>query len=123
MATRSFIGKLLLDGSVRGVYCHWDGYPDGLGKTLTEHYTDPNKVDALLALGDISSLAPEIGERHDFDRPTPGFTVAYHRDRGEPLEPNTIYSTVRGLLRYAAHDFGAEYAYIFEGGRWTTHKL
>lgn len=123
MATRSFIGKRLLDGSVQGAYCHWDGYPEGVGATLKEHYTDPAKVDALLALGDISALGEEIGERQDFDHPNPLWTVAYHRDRGEELEPNTVYATVRDMLRDASDDFGAEHAYVFESGAWTHHKL
>lgn len=58
MSTRSRIGKLNPDGSILSVYCHSDGY--GVGETLKEHYTDIKKIDALLALGDISSLAAEI---------------------------------------------------------------
>ena len=38
MATRSFIGKLNHDGSITVVYCHWDGYPEGVGETLVKHY-------------------------------------------------------------------------------------
>ena len=29
MATRSRIAIELSDGTVKSVYCHWDGYPDG----------------------------------------------------------------------------------------------
>jgi len=28
MATRSNIGIVNEDGSVTGIYCHWDGYPE-----------------------------------------------------------------------------------------------
>ena len=123
MATRSYISKLLPDGSVRGIYCHFDGYPDGVGAILKEHYTDSDKVDELLELGSISSLGPEIGEAHDYGNPTKGFVVAYHRDRGEDLEPNTVYSTVRDMLREAPGELGAEFAYVFEAGAWQVHKL
>ena len=112
MATRSFIGKLLNDGSVRGIYCHHDGYPEGVGRTLEERYTSPEVVDALLSLGDISSLGDDLGT-----------TEAYHRDRGEDLQPNTMYSTVRHLLRKGGAELGAEHAYVFEAGAWTHHKL
>jgi len=35
MATRSRIG-IQVNDSVVSVYHHWDGYPEGLGKYLTE---------------------------------------------------------------------------------------
>ena len=67
MSTRSRIAKLNDDGSIRVIYCHSDGYLSYNGRILLEHYTDPAKVDALLDLGDISSLGEEIGEQHPFD--------------------------------------------------------
>ena len=44
MGTRSTIGLEYPDGTVRGIYCHWDGYPDNNGKILVEHYTTPEKI-------------------------------------------------------------------------------
>ena len=41
MSTRSYIGKLLPGGSITGIYCHHDGYPEGVGVILRDHYTDP----------------------------------------------------------------------------------
>ena len=66
MATRSSIAMKTENG-IRGIYCHWDGYPDHNGKILSESYTDADKVKALIDLGDISSLRKEIGEKHSFD--------------------------------------------------------
>jgi len=63
MSTRSTIAKVQEDGqTIRSIYCHFDGYPDYVGKVLQEHYTDMNKIDQLLALGDLSVLDKEIGE-------------------------------------------------------------
>ena len=56
MATRSFIAVRNVDGSVNGIYCHHDGYPEGVVATLKEHYTSEDKIRALLAL--------EIGRAH-----------------------------------------------------------
>ena len=67
MATRSRIGILNDDGTVDSIYCHWDGYLSHNGKILFEHYTDPAVVQELIALGDISSLGIDIGEKHPFD--------------------------------------------------------
>ncbi len=42
MATRSLIGVNLNNGITKTVYCHWDGYPSGVGQTLMENYTSPS---------------------------------------------------------------------------------
>lgn len=123
MATRSFIGKLNIDGSVCGIYCHWDGYPDNNGKILQEHYTNLDKVEDLLSLGSLSMLGPEIGEKHDFDGGDETFCKAYHRDRGEDFEENTVYSSVAEMLKNVNHDMGAEFAYVFTNGDWKTYKI
>lgn len=86
MATRSLIGKLNPDNTVSYIYCHWDGYPEHNGVILQEHYNTPFKVDQLLALGDLSVLGEEIGEKQDFDNYSTrnnSWCLAYGRDRGE----------------------------------------
>ncbi len=95
MGTRSTIALEFADGTVQQVYCHWDGYLDYNGKILQEHYSDPFKLRELIDLGDISSLRPTIGEKHDFSRldstmPADEYetkygnmTTFYGRDRGE----------------------------------------
>lgn len=70
MSTRSRIGVLNEDGTIRSIYVHWDGYPSNNGKILAEHYRDIRKIQKLIELGDISILGPEIGEKHDFDYKT-----------------------------------------------------
>lgn len=83
MATRSTIAIEHEDGTVEQVYCHFDGYLSHNGKILQEHYTDRSKVEQLVALGDMSILGNEIGEKQDFDNPVNGWTLYYGRDRGE----------------------------------------
>jgi hypothetical protein len=97
MGTRSTIALEFADGSVAQVYCHWDGYLSHNGKILLNSYMDPFKVRELIDLGDLSSLAAEIGIKHPFDNPhrfdTPEWLVYreqfgnmckfYGRDRGE----------------------------------------
>jgi hypothetical protein len=41
MSTRSLIGYD--DGLVHGIYCHYDGHPDHVGKILVQHH---NSLDA-----------------------------------------------------------------------------
>jgi len=124
MATRSFIGKRLPSGKIIGVYCHYDGYPTGVGRTLKEHYTDPTKVDSLIALGALSYLAPEVGERHDFDSPREGWTVAYARDRGDRPVNQLSFGDVRSMKSGVANRLSAEYAYVMgRSGKWITYKI
>jgi len=69
MGTRSDIIVHGSDGKWRRIYCHWDGYLEHNGRILFDHYTGPKKVDALVKLGNISSLGEEIGVKHPFDKP------------------------------------------------------
>ena len=78
MSTRSRIAIENQDGTVTSIYCHFDGYLSGVGKLLKEYYTTQPKVQALIELGDISSLDM-----------TPTSTIAYHRDRGEDFNQST----------------------------------
>jgi hypothetical protein len=127
MATRSFIGKQLPNGHITGVYCHWDGYPLGVGTVLENHYTTQERVDALLALGSLSQLgarlAPELGEVHTFENPVRGVTVAYHRDRGEELAYPLEYESLSDMERNVGGDLGAEYAYVWMVDEWETISL
>lgn len=118
MATRSRIGIQNEDGSVTSVYCHWDGYPENNGDILVMHYKEREKVQKLIGLGSISSLAAEInateGEGHSFEKPVMGVTVAYHRDRGEPMQMKQHISPEN----FFKSDI-EEYGYLYTlGGEW-----
>jgi hypothetical protein len=103
MATRSRIAIEKQDGTVTSIYCHWDGYTSGVGKMLEKWYTTQAKVEALIELGDISSLDM-----------TPTSTVAYHRDRGEDFsqfEHKDVEDFFSGNYQ--------EYGYLFtKDGHW-----
>jgi hypothetical protein len=118
MATRSRIAIEDQDGTVRSIYCHWDGYPSHHGPILLENYTTQEKVESLIALGSISSLAPETeipeGVTHSFGNATEGIVVAYHRDRGEDLS----IQYHRNVDHFVKSDV-EEYGYIFTAaGEW-----
>lgn len=118
MATRCRIGIELEDGTIKHSYCHWDGYPTGVGKTLVEHYNDIEKVKELLSFGDMSYLAPEIhpsGETHSFDSSEENVTVFYKRDRGES-EVNSVITLMDELFS-VQYNF-LDYVYLFRDGNW-----
>lgn len=59
MSTKCIIA--INDGkSVKAIYCHWDGYPRWTGRILNENYTDANKINRLIKLGDIDFLGKSI---------------------------------------------------------------
>jgi hypothetical protein len=115
MATRSNIAMKTAEGKIVSVYCHWDGYVANNGRILLENYTDIDKIEALVALGSISSLGTVIGEQQDFDdRSTQKdeWTLFYSRDRGEQLsiqEYDDIPSWINDM---------EEYAYLWNGQEW-----
>jgi len=118
MGTRSTIAIQNGDGTVTGIYCHWDGYLSHNGRILNENYTTEEAVRELLALGDLSSLGATIGEQQDFDNPVDGQCNAYGRDRGETgIEARTFESHAELI-----EQTGQEYDYLFANGVWTVHS-
>jgi hypothetical protein len=114
MATRSTIG--IIDnrtGVVTSIYCHWDGYPEHNGEILVKHWSDPDKIWALMDLGALSSLGEEIGEQHDFNASGPIHCTAYGRDRGETDVGSQTHNSLGEWL-----DNGEEYNYLWDGVRW-----
>lgn len=103
------------DGTVFGIYCHYDGYPAGVGRVLTDHYQSETKIRALMDLGDISSLGKDLGEKHDFKDTNPDVCRVYGRDRGEPDTEARAYPNREAFL---AAERGHDYSYLFSKGKW-----
>ena len=113
MATRSIIAKLD-DKGIQAIYCHNDGYLSNNGKILDLYYTDntdeqdaKDKVNELLAGGDISSLKDTIED-----------TIFYMRDRGESNKEATTLKDESALLEFAFESCDAEVVYMFAYGSW-----
>jgi hypothetical protein len=100
------------------VYCHYDGYTEGVGATLLESYSTPELVSELLSFGDMSFLASEIhpsSDTHSFDTPERNVTVFYNRDRGES-ENDARFATIEEW--HKEHSSCIDYLYLFSAGRW-----
>ncbi len=118
MATRSRIAIENVDNTVTSIYCHFDGYVSHNGDILQNHYTDRDKVEELIALGDISYLAKNLEPtgKHTFEDPQPKVTLAYHRDRGEDFS-QMQHANVEEFFDDALDH--TSYAYLFTlDGRW-----
>lgn len=123
MSTRSTIAIELADGTVKQIYAHSDGYLSYNGRLLFEHYSDPAKLAELIALGDISMMGVEIGQKISFDdRLTYNDQYqatqcrAYGRDRGETgIDARSFWNFEMYRM---THD-REQYAYILRNdGKW-----
>lgn len=103
MSTNATIAIRNDDGSYRHIYCHYDGYLEGVGLTLLENYTTKEQVNELLDLGDCSSLGESL-EDSEF----------YGRDRYESGADARVVDGYDDLLD-ECHDC----CYIFVDGKWT----
>ena len=90
--------KIPQDAEYIGVYHHWDGYPENLGKTLLEQYNDYDTILNLLLGGDASTINNNN-------------VCQYCAWRGEDWE----YVKPKQLDKPA---FNEEYLYKFENGVW-----
>ena len=93
MATRSTIALEFADGSVSQVYCHWDGYLEGVGAELVEDYSNPFELQKLIDQGDMSCIG------------------APYTDRGESYEDNAA-RRFQNFDEYVAEYQQQEYDYI-----------
>ena len=113
MATRSTISIQNADGTINSVYCHWDGYTSNNGRILITHYNNEERARELISQGDISSLGPSIGDKHDFSNAPDGVCTFYGRDRGDKgVETRNFHSFADWS------NFGQEYDYVFIKGKW-----
>jgi len=136
MGTRSMIAiENPHSKAVKSIYCHWDGYLEHNGSILNTHYSNSPKVNNLIALGDLSSLRPTIGEKHAFssldlpkaeqeahEEAVKDMCTFYTRDRGETAHYKH-FSTVKEAVAYYDGSW-CEYFYLFkyddtlESGKW-----
>lgn len=123
MSTRSRIGIMNEDGTITSVYCHNDGYVNGVGAILQEYYMNPVDVYRLLILGDLSILgrAPlaygsaesEAIVMNGYDGELPyEKCISYNAWRGE----DTPAITVNTIDDY--RKLYEEYNYLYRDGEW-----
>ena len=118
MSTNASIIVEHSDGDWHSIYVHWDGYLSGVGSTLHHFYNNQARAEALVALGNLSSLehclVPAQNLNHTFDHPEPNVCVAYGRDRNEPGQQASKLATLAEALRTSEQ----EYNYVFTQECW-----
>jgi len=145
MGTRSCIGLALGPDQIVSVYCHYDGYIQGNGRQLLEHFNTKELVETLIDGGDMSSLysihmwesAPLKQIIHHADGRQ---TTDYMRDSDDnwiyspvKAEPSPMYYSERGedappkmttFDEFLKDNMGEEWCYLFTPGTgWQCWKL
>jgi hypothetical protein len=101
MSTRAIIGKQIDNDSYFSVYLHREGYVEYSGLLLQKNYATPERVDQLLALGDMSSLGISIDS-----------CLFYNRDSKESWEQ--VKPKIRNLQEICSE----EWVYIWDDTQW-----
>ncbi len=110
MSTRSLIG-IRENDSVRYIYCHHDGYLDGVGKMLVENYNKPDKINELIDSGDHTAIYAE---------PNAGSYVSLGDD-WEDVKPCTVMMST--WTNDVVKDTGIDYSYLWDNGKWYAWNL
>ena len=141
MGTRSAIGVVEPNGTIRAVYCHWDGYPEHHLPILQEHYNTAAKARKLIAPGSMSSLRtthtwesapvpdPDGGSYSlmkgdkgllSFMKDEKGLTIyshlrdpqpLYHHERGDGTPPATFTQQFQAEAHFRGMD--CEHMYLY----------
>lgn len=97
MATRSRIGVVCANGQVKSVYCHNDGYPEGVGADLLNiGFETAEEVEEFIDEGDRSTV-----------------DLSYKEWRNEDCPPRIDESEDA----FWSSDI-EEYGYLFSEGEW-----
>ena len=125
MATRATIAKLD-DNGVKAIYLHSDGYLNHAGKILDQHYQDKDKVDELLAHGDVSMLDENIGVKIDFNDYKTRYANKqckfYMRDRGEKYKQAEQLKDETELIEFS-NNCDVDFIYMFAYGYWYVYDI
>lgn len=113
MSTRSRIAIQKEGGEVVSIYCHFDGYIEGVGRTLKAHYNDKDKTLNLIEGGDISVLMNTTE------------TTKYYKDRGDEwdtIKPE-VHRSLDQLMASLRGDIFIEFVYLYADGKWQVSEL
>ena len=100
MGTRSTIA-IQQDDKVTAIYCHWDGYPDGVGATLANLYNSKEQAGELINLGSFSALHDTLEETA---------AGAYGSDSDKPRTFTDVQDWLKNF------NSGEEYFYLYREG-------
>lgn len=106
MSTHCAVIEKLPDGTYRGIYSHFDGYlKQGVGENLMNYYKNPEKVHALISLGALDVLQPELKDCKLLER------------MGDFIVTGRSWGEVASKISHTG------YVYVFANDKWYCNGL
>jgi hypothetical protein len=106
MSTRSVIAVPHKD-SWRGRYCHYDGYPSGVGVELQRIYTEVFQGDLEIMKKHLTIHHHEWADLRDLEDDQPESQVVPHVGRAQKTDDNS-------WITRDGDDWGTEWAYVMK---------
>lgn len=100
MSTRSMIAVIDNDDHVHAIYCHFDGYIEGVGATLVECWNSKSLAMSLIMGGNLRALGVNTSDNDKFD--------------GEPFVSYDSFDDFLSDMK----DSDCEYLYVYTNDRW-----
>lgn len=100
MSTRSTIAIEHANGTIKKVYCHYDGYVRHVGKCLAEHYSLRHHWNDLCYGNDIRGFELQ-------DNGTVCTVNRFDRESDDPMFPNVYpdYAAYRASIDHLFHEY------------------
>lgn len=92
------------DTNYIGIYCHHDGYPEGVGEVLKTNYNTYEKALELVLNGDTSSIGADLDHC--------GFYAEREEWKYNQPDQSKSYPTIN-----------EEYLYVFVDGNWEMSSI
>lgn len=107
MGTRSLIGVVQPDRSIRYIFCFMDGYPGWQGQMLRTYFPESEDAHHLMDNGTLSHIS---------------WSGQPQRAKGPP-EPAQICADVETFLSIACERTDAEWAYVLQPYGWQCARI
>lgn len=89
-------------------YCHYDGYPSGVGATLNAYYNTPQTAESVALAGYLSALKPDLVE-----------SVLQSANHDRPVD----YESIDEFLSVMSECPNIEFVYLWVEGDWKVLSL
>ncbi len=125
MSIRSTIGIEHHDGSIKCVYCYFDGYQAEIGKILLLNYDSGVKIEELMYGGDMCILrnVSRLVQSAQHPQPQECYTLHYRRNRGAKGTDVKVCTSRQEFVDVTAYN-GSEGAFLFTKlGEWLYQKI
>ena len=96
------------------IYCHWDGYPSGVGKALKEKFNDYDYALNLVSGGFCSVIDERDGVRHYANRGKRGQIIYEKWNEVAPIQGKTQAEVISQI--------DCQYAYLFDDAHGWRYK-